>query len=65
MAEPPPIIEYELPAFNVEHDVLVLPEDFDKTTLSSKSKITLELLDEMGKVIYINSLSRPAVIKVR
>jgi len=55
----------DLPIFDLEHDVLVLPLDFDPTTLSTPSRITLELLEEMQKVIRVTSLTQPAIIKIR
>ena len=62
--QPEPVKD-ELPSLNLEHDVLVLPKGFDDTKLSSKAKITLELLIEMDKVIFVDKLSQPAIIKVR
>ena len=64
-SEPEPPKGNDLPIFDLEHDVLVLPLDFDPTTLSTPSRITLELLEEMQKVIRVTSLTQPAIIKIR
>lgn len=59
------IVEEELPSFNPAYDVLVIPLEYDTSVLSAKSKISLQLLDEIGKVIRVSTLAKPAVIKIK
>lgn len=46
-------------------DVLVVPMDFDETTLNNQDQISLQLLEEMDRVIRVQTTSRLSVVKVR